>query len=520
MIRRLVLGSGPLCATIIDELAAKSGTLTVVTDDKHFAESVREKPVELKEGDPTDEEVLRSVGGADIIAVAGTDAGRNRDMAESVRRVFPGSYLLAYAGTDPCDHGAQLEGIVDTVLDRGEETAERIMEGVGAKGARMRQLWGLLREFDSLAVMTHDNPDPDAIASGVALAELAEAADCAATVCYYGEITHQENRAFVNLLDLKLRNLDDNEGTEAFDGVALVDHSRPGVNDQLAEGTPVDIVIDHHPPRAPVDARFVDLRSDVGATSTLLVDYLEHFDVGMEGNVPTALLFGIHIDTDGFAREVSTRDFEAAAKLVSHADLGTLERIESPTISARTLETVARAIQNRRQEGSVLTSCVGELSERDALAQAADRLLTIEGITTTLVYGLMDDSIYASARSRGTAVDLGETMRDAFDQIGSAGGHTNMAGAQIQLGMLDESDDREALTDIVETVIANRFIEALGATGPPTGVGYGEQDITKAFIGTDELTETGEPVPRSSGGTEDRDEDSKVDGNGERGTDE
>ncbi len=39
------------------------------------------------------------------------------------------------------------------------------------------------------------------------------------TICYYGEISHQENRAFVNLLEFDLRNLDADspDELEAFD---------------------------------------------------------------------------------------------------------------------------------------------------------------------------------------------------------------------------------------------------------------------------------------------------------------
>ncbi len=493
MLRRLVLGSGSLSTPVVDSLASKPGTLRVVSADEHFVQALREGGISVEQGDPADGGLLQSLPAVDIVVVIGDSASANLDTARTARRVFPDAHLVAYTGTGAVDDGARLEGIADTVVDRAQATADRVMENVGPAAARMRQLWTLLGELDSLAVVAHDNPDPDAIASGVALARLSDAAGCEATVCYYGSITHQENRAFVNLLDLDLRNLGQDEGVEGFDGIALVDHSRPGVNDQLPQDTAVDIVIDHHPPRAPVDARFVDLRSDVGATSSLFVDYLEHFELALDGSVPTALLFGIHVDTQGFSREVSTRDFEAAAWLVRHADLGTLERIESPSISGRTLETVARAIGNRRREGTVVTSCVGDTPERDALAQAADRLLTIEGVQITLAYGVMDETVYVSARSRGAGVDLGETVRDAFGQIGSAGGHHDMAGAQIELGVLGGPEENDgSLLDIVERVVANRFLEALESAETPSSSRYGEQDIAEAFLGADH-PESGQP---------------------------
>jgi len=464
MVDRLVLGSGRLVSAVAGSLRKQPGTVRVVTDDESLAETLQESGLSVFTFDPTDAAALERFDGIDIVALLADEGERNLAAARAARRAFPDAYTLAYVGNDGAPGGAALATTVDRVIDPARATARYVMQRAGDAGGQARQLRGVLRDLDSLAVLTHDNPDPDAIASGVALARLAEAAGCAATVCYFGNINHQENRAFVNVLDLELRNVEDHEELEAFDGLALVDHSRPGVNDQLPEGTPVDVLIDHHPPRRPVDAQFVDLRSDVGATSTLLVDYLEQFGLVGADEVATALLFGIHVDTKGFTREVAERDFRAAATLVPHADLGALERIESPNVTAGTLETIAAAIRNRRVEGRILLSCVGRIPDRDALAQAADRLLTLDGVTTSVVYGFSEGTIYVSARARGTEIDLGETLRGAFDQIGSAGGHVDMAGAQITLGVLEAIEDQEApLREVVEAVVADRFLEAVDA---------------------------------------------------------
>ena len=461
---RLVLGSGALGRRLVESLLNQRGSLRVATEDDQYAESLRNEGIAVQSVDPTDVEALRALETPDIAVVADDRAVQNQAIARAVREVFPSAYLVAYAGTDAVDHGECLSWIADKFVDPGRATANHVLSRIGDGTKRLRQLWKILRATDRLGIIAHENPDPDAIASGIALARLADAADCSSEVCYYGDITHHENRAFVNLLDLDLCNLDADDDISEFNSIALVDHSRPGVNNQLPEGTPIDIVIDHHPPRAPIDARFVDLRSDVGATSTLLVDYLEEFDVTIPETVATALLFGIHVDTDEFRRGVVQQDFEAAAALVESADIGMLERIESPSFSPQTLDTVGTAIQNRTVEGEVLLSCVGELSNRDALAQAADRLLELEGVTTTLVYGVRDETIYISARARGSDVDLGETVRDAFGAIGSAGGHADMAGAQITVGTLDTIEEQEqSLETILESVVTDRFLEAIEA---------------------------------------------------------
>jgi nanoRNase/pAp phosphatase (c-di-AMP/oligoRNAs hydrolase) len=471
MTDRLLLGDSPLISTLAAELAELPGGLHVLTTDEALADSIRETGTSVTAAETIDEGTLESLDTPDVVAVFERTWEGNLDSCQTVRRAFDGVYLFAYGGEDARAPGEQggshkhdrgLDDLADRVLDRSSIMAGHIMRRVGDESRRSRQLLGVLREIDNLAIVAHDNPDPDAIGSGCALARIAEVAGTDAEVCYFGEISHQENLALVNVLDLDLRNVSDAACFEEYDGIALVDHSRAGVNNQLPKDTLVDIVIDHHPPRSPIDARFVDLRSDVGATSTLLVDYLEQFDIDLEPDVATALLFGIHVDTDGFSREVCREDFEAAAKLVPAVDFGTLERIETPNVSPTTLETIASAISRRRVEGEVLVSGVETLHERDALAQAADQLLNLDGITTTLVYGVLDGTIFISARARGADIDLGESLRKAFAQIGSAGGHVDMAGAQIDLGVLEAVEDGDdSLYDVVEDVIASRFLDVL-----------------------------------------------------------
>ncbi len=474
---RLVLGSSSLGHTIATELAGRPGGVCVVTADENRADTLTADGASVTVADPTAPATLREFDSPGVVVVAGEDPGRNLAAARSARDVFPGAMLIAYSGVNADGHAARLDAVADRVVDPARETASFLMERVGDGAVRLRQLQRALRAVDRLAIVTHDNPDPDAIASAVALARLAERVGCDPEVCYYGDITHQENRAFVNLLDFELRNIDDETDLSEFDGFALVDHSRPGVNDQLPEDQAVDVVIDHHPPRAPVEAKFVDLRSEVGATSTLLVDYLDHLGVPFTEDMATGLLFGIRVDTNEFTRGTAQADFEAAARLLPHANLGTLERIESPSVSPTTFGTIADAITNRRREGQVVVSGVGRLSDRDALAQAADRLLALDGVTTTLVYGVRDGTVFLSARARGTDLDLGETLREAFDHIGSAGGHADMAGAQITLGVLEAVDGMdESLMEVVGGVVSDRFFEALDARSVQTATGVHADD--------------------------------------------
>ena len=464
---RLALGCGSVGLRVIERWAAENGDLVVVCNDRSRVNDLREGNVDAREADPADPDVIRELEvDPDTVFVGADDSARNGTIAEIVRETFPSALLVAYEGdTGGIAERESIGAVADRTIDPVETLHEALVDQACCRSTELaRGLRGALTGIDgTLAVVMHDNPDPDAIASAIALVRIAAAVGVDAEPMYYGDISHQENQALVNLLSLDLVNLEPDADLSGYDGFALVDHSRPGINDGLPEDLKVDIVIDHHPPRAPVEAGFADLRSDAGATSTVLTDYLDRFDVDLDETVATALLYGIRVDTDDYTREVSTVDFEAAARLLPHADTGVLERVEQPSVSQETMSVISRAIRNRERHGTAVVTSAGRVADRDALAQAADRLVKMEGIGTVFVYGIMNGTVFASARSRSSNVDLGETLRVAFDAIGSAGGHADMAGAQIPLGVIEHAMDDETVDveAVVWDVVTDRFLEAL-----------------------------------------------------------
>ncbi|WP_226481465.1 DHH family phosphoesterase [Natrinema amylolyticum] len=493
MVFRLVLGCGTVCRQVTERLSERDGDrLLVITADESVVETLRDESVPARTADPSDPDAIANVDPPDVIFVGSDRTDVNRAALQSARDRFPDASIVAYLGGNAtaADRN-RFDELADAVVDPTTALADRALDGTASPSAESAiELREHLADIDGrLAVVTHDNPDPDALASAVALVAVAESVGVDADACYFGEISHQENRAMVNLLELNLRNLAHDEPLGEYSAFALVDHSRPGVNDQLPPDLHVDIVIDHHPPRGPVPGEFVDLRQGAGATSTILTEYLERFDIDVDAATATALLYGIRVDTNDFTREVSPADFRAASVLWPRVDTSLLDQIEQPSLGGETLETIARAIKNRVQRDSVAVASVGRIGDRDALPQAADQLLAMEGVETTLVFGFASEMVFVSARSRAADVDLGETLRDAFDRIGSAGGHADMAGAQLEIGILGSADDEEeieSIVSVVEEVITNRFFEAID-TRP--GVPVGAYTQTSEWL----FTQRGEP---------------------------
>lgn len=351
--------------------------------------------------------------------------------------------------------------------------------------ARARDLVDLLETGDSLAVVCHDNPDPDTLGSAMALERIATDAGVEAVATYYGgTITHQQNRAFVNMFDMDLQTYEDEDEEEALadaDLLAFVDHATPGRNNGLTPDTQVDIVIDHHQAED-VQGRFVDHRESVGACATILTEYLQDLAVDLDERLATALLFAIRRETLSFLRGATVNEFEAARHLHPAVDGTRLRRLANPPLTPGTIDAISDAIDNRMVRGSCLVSHVGRTTERDALPQAADYLADLEGITTTVVAGIVDDGIHLSARSTSPDRDVGEILRQGFGDVGSAGGHSDMAGGRIPLGLFaGQSTNKDDIVNLVATTVARRVFDAMNLPSPEsdaatTAVGGGTPD--------------------------------------------
>jgi nanoRNase/pAp phosphatase (c-di-AMP/oligoRNAs hydrolase) len=314
-----------------------------------------------------------------------------------------------------------------------------------------------------LAIFTHDNPDPDALSSAMALKEIARNMGVEADIVYYGEISHQENKAMVNLLNLEIVKASEVD-LKQYEKFALVDSSAKGVNNSIPEDIKLNIVIDHHPAEN-VEAEFVDIRDNVGSTATIMTNYMIELNMVPSRTLATALFFGIKSETDEFKRNTRTEDFSAAAILYPYVDHDLIEKMEGPALSYETLDVLGTAIRNREVYPPVLISFAGFIHEKDAITQAADYLLKLEGISTVLVFGVVKDIVHLSARNTDVRINIGDILRRAFGDVGSAGGHAHAAGGQIPLGIFGEISEKEVLSKLIREAVRKRFLNAIGIEG-------------------------------------------------------
>jgi len=337
-----------------------------------------------------------------------------------------------------------------------------------SNGERFKQI---LSNRESVVVLMHPNPDPDAMASATAVAALADQLDTDVTIQYPGQIRHQENRAFRTVLDLSLENID-HVTDLAAEAVILVDHNSPrGFTG--AEGVLPLAVVDHHPGEGTGEL-FADVRTDYGSCSSIVTEYFRDIgavpvpadqhasETGAKYVLPSAaatgLIYGILSDTKNLTVGAAAVDFEAASYLYPGVDQNQLDRIANPEVDAEVLEIKARAIAGRRIKGSFAVCDVGPVSNADAIPQAADEIIRLEGVTAVVIAGEKEGTIHLSGRSRDDRVHMGRVLESVTDSISnaSAGGHARMGGGQIapQPQLSDggepvgsENVSREALID-------------------------------------------------------------------------
>nr|WP_229770448.1 DHHA1 domain-containing protein [Halorhabdus sp. CBA1104] len=147
------------------------------------------------------------------------------------------------------------------------------------------------------------------------------------------------------------------------------------------------------------------------------------------------MLYGIQADTSHLTKGCTSAEFEAASYLYPGIDEDALDRVANPEIDTAVLETKARAIMERDVRGAFAASDVGEVSNVDAIPQAADELLCLEGVTAVVVLGESDGRLHLSGRSRDDRVHMGKALQAAVDGVpmAEAGGHARMGGGQLRL---------------------------------------------------------------------------------------
>ncbi len=386
-------------------------------------------------GDPEDapsyRRLLAKGRGALVVAAP---AARLARVVAAIRAGVPDAAVLVVAEERP--RGAGIVTVSPAAF--AERVLQPELERACAR-ARAERLRAHFYDAERVLILMQDDPDPDAIASALALRTLLGRNRTGAPICTFGTITRPENLAMCKILEIDVEPITTKE-MHAFDRVAMVDVQPSFLEERFVN---VDLVIDHHPIEEPVRADIRDVRPSYGATSTILVEYLRAADVKISQRLATALLYGIKADTLGLERGGTKADLEAFTYLYLLANHNALRRIERPELSETALDALAAGLAKRRIVKGVFFSHLGRVATVDLIPQFADFGLQAEGVEWSVVSGEVS----------------------GVGDLGSAGGHRTMAKAVMPLrDLLEAGGETRSATGCQERII-ERFLRALGQNG-------------------------------------------------------
>ena len=293
--------------------------------------------------------------------------------------------------------------------------------------ARVQQYQRYFADADRVLILLHNDPDPDAMASGLALRNVLRRTKQTAIIGAIQGVTRPENLRMANLLDILVEPITI-ESLKDYDRLAMVDvqpHYFGGLIDR------VDLVIDHHPEQPGYTAVLKDIRADYGSTCTILTEHLRAVDVNISERTATAMLYAIKSDTLFFNRQTNRVDIEAFSYLYPLADAALILKMEGADITVERLECVLKAHGSGSIHEQVFCAFLGTQPREDFIPYVADFFLQLENVKWTVVAGVVNESVVISVRNLGYSKNAGEFVRRFFADVGSAGGHRAMAKAVV-----------------------------------------------------------------------------------------
>jgi nanoRNase/pAp phosphatase (c-di-AMP/oligoRNAs hydrolase) len=321
---------------------------------------------------------------------------------------------------------------------------------------KVSELRSLFRDAGTILVLTQHDPDPDALACGLAVRTLLGRNKTTAPICTFGKVTRSENLSMIKLLDIEVKTITE-QSLEEFDKVIMVDVQPPYFGKLFPK---VDAIIDHHPVVAEYEASFREVNIRYGATSSILTHYLRADNAEIPTRLATALLYGIKTDTFLLERETGPQDVAAFTHLYALANHALIRRMERPELSADDLKSFNSAFRNRVEVDGVLFTHLGKVKSEDIIPRLADFCLQIENVDWALVSGVFERSLVLSARNVGHVRSAGEIMRKAFGDLGSAGGHRAMAKAVLPLRTI-KRQKKVTTTEELRKLVFRLFVKAL-----------------------------------------------------------
>ena len=327
---------------------------------------------------------------------------------------------------------------------------------------------------ERIAVFTHPNPDPDGMASALGLKWLlANKYGIEVDFITFGESTRKQNTTMINLLGIVMSDWGAVKETfnETYERAIVVDALPDRLPPEAAKK--VKLVIDHHDvnltsaQRKKYDLVMIER---VGACCSLIYRLMsecgclpgdksieQHPSAGDAQLVATAMTAGIMIDTRQFmSLSVNKLDLEAYTYFFGLADSKLARKIDKFKESRYLFELRGELIkeENHVIENTTYIGSAGYLpaGRTDVLPQLADEFIRMEGVTTAIVFAIVENDLVVKMRSEDESLVVNTFLQKLFGEK-NAGAKAGEGGGAIPLGLLGiDSPTDELKAKIYDTI--------------------------------------------------------------------
>jgi len=315
------------------------------------------------------------------------------------------------------------------------------------------KLMDLVLPNDSLLLLMYGSPDPDAIASAMALRELLQRTRGLAKCSFASTepLNRQQNYEFIFSMRLNIQ-LINQVDLSAYRLIALID-AQPSFLGGLLSFLQPHIVFDHHPREGEWKATMEDIRPNYGALSSIMTEYLLCANIKIPRSLHTALLYGIKTDTDNFDRDTIAEDINAYTYHTKYANMPLIRRIELNQTPDSFLKYFDHAFHHVNNFRGRRICYLGKVESPDVCVQVADFFLRLIGTYYVVIAGIVEDKLIITFRGDGYRQDCGALAQNAFGSFGSGGGHKGAARMEIPLNVL-----KKQLGDNLAQHIVDRFL--------------------------------------------------------------
>ena len=306
----------------------------------------------------------------------------------------------------------------------------------------------ILKTPKKFVVVTHVNPDGDAIGSSLAFSQFLRKLGHQAEVMVANEfpafLSWMPGASTIHIYE---NNADScHTILDQADFIVLLDFNAPSraglIQDKLNSLETSKILIDHH--RDPDLGSFTCALSDtlVSSTSELVAETILHFgEQYLDESIATNILVGIVTDTGSFAHSVfHPQTFAICAKLIEHsASYNQIHQLVYDTFSENRLRLLGYSISNKMEVLDDFATAIISL-DKEELASFNYQIGDTEGVVNyplsmkKMVMSVLvterQGVIRLSFRSKGNF-----SVHELAQKYFNGGGHTNAAGGTLSCSM-------------------------------------------------------------------------------------